>query len=50
MARLVAAVACLLTLAAPARAALDIGERAPTFVAPASVGGKVYEFSLADSL
>jgi len=50
MARLVAAVACLLTLAASARAALDIGERAPTFVAPAAVGGKVYEFSLADSL
>lgn len=50
MARLVAAVACLLTLAAPARAALDIGERAPTFVAPAAVGGKVYEFSLADAL
>ena len=34
----------------PAHAALDIGERAPDFTAPAAQGGKVYQFSLADSL
>ena len=31
-------------------AALDIGERAPDFTTQAAMGGKVYEFSLADSL
>ena len=50
MARLVVIAALLLTLASPARAALDIGERAPLFTAPAAVAGKVYEFSLAESL
>jgi peroxiredoxin len=50
MPRLVVAAALLLTLADPARAALDIGERAPDFAAPAAMAGKVYEFSLADAL
>ena len=31
-------------------AALDIGERAPDFSAPAALAGKVYEFSLAEAL
>jgi peroxiredoxin len=31
-------------------AALDIGERAPNFTIPAALGGKVFDFSLADSL
>ena len=50
MARLVVTAALLLTLSGPARAALDIGERAPQFTAPAALAGKVYEFSLAESL
>jgi peroxiredoxin len=50
MGRLVVRAALLLTLAGSARAALDIGERAPQFTAPAAMAGKVYEFSLAESL
>ena len=42
---LAAAVAVL-----PARAALDVGEKAPDFTAPAALAGKQYNFSLADSL
>ncbi len=34
----------------PAYAALDIGDTAPDFTIPAALGGKVYQFSLADSL
>ena len=37
-------------LSFPAHAALDIGDAAPDFTAPAALGGKVYQFSLADSL
>ena len=37
-------------LAAPAWAALDIGDKAPDFTAPAALAGKQYDFSLADSL
>ena len=33
-----------------ALAALDIGERAPNFTIPAALGGKVFDFSLAESL
>jgi peroxiredoxin Q/BCP len=36
--------------AAPAMAALDVGDHAPDFNAKASLGGKVFEFSLADAL
>ena len=43
--------ATLLVLLAPAaHAALDVGERAPDFSAPAALGGKVYKFSLSDAL
>ena len=44
--------AFLLVLSLPvgAHAALDVGERAPDFSAPAALGGKVYKFSLADAL
>jgi peroxiredoxin Q/BCP len=43
--------ATLLMLLAPAAdAALDVGERAPDFSAPAALGGKVYKFSLSDTL
>jgi thioredoxin-dependent peroxiredoxin len=50
MMRLVAAALASLTLALPARAALDIGERAPGFATTAARDGKVYEYSLADAL
>ena len=45
--------ACLVALAAiplTAGAALDVGEQAPDFATPAALGGKVYRYSLADSL
>ncbi|HZQ60545.1 MAG TPA: peroxiredoxin [Casimicrobiaceae bacterium] len=37
-------------LASPAIAALKPGDRAPEFSAPASLGGEVFEFSLAQAL
>jgi peroxiredoxin len=37
-------------LAPRAFAALDVGERAPNFSIPAAMGGKVFTFSLAESL
>jgi thioredoxin-dependent peroxiredoxin len=36
--------------AGPARAALDIGEKAPDFTVQAALAGKQYKFSLADTL
>ena len=45
---LVLAVAAM--LAAPALAALKLGDAAPVFSAQASMGGKVFDFSLADAL
>lgn len=42
--------AFLLLFALPAHAALDLGEIAPPFTIPAALGGKVYKFSLAESL
>jgi len=42
--------ATIFTLALSAHAALDIGEAAPDFSAQAALGGKVYRFSLAESL
>jgi peroxiredoxin len=49
MKRLVA-MALTLVWSSLAYAALDVGERAPDFTAPAAVGGKVYKFSLAEAL
>lgn len=47
----VAVLAVLAVLAAgPAAAALKPGARAPDFTAPASLGGKVFTFTLADAL
>jgi peroxiredoxin len=37
-------------LAAPAFASLKVGDRAPDFTAQASLGGKVFSFSLAEAL
>lgn len=39
-----------LSLSFTARAALDIGDAAPDFATPAALGGKVYQFSLAEAL
>jgi peroxiredoxin len=38
------------TAALPALAALDIGDKAPAFTAPAALAGKQYQFSLAETL
>jgi peroxiredoxin Q/BCP len=50
MKNLIALGALLAAFAAPAQAALDIGEAAPAFTTDAAVGGKVFKFSLAESL
>ncbi len=50
MIRLIACTFALLALPWPARAALDIGERAPDFTTPAAMAGSVYSYALADSL
>ena len=50
MARLILLVAFMLGAMAPARAALDIGERAPDFTTTAALGGKVYNYSLSEAL
>lgn len=45
----IAALAAL-SLSSSAWAALDIGEKAPDFSAPAALAGKAYKFSLSESL
>jgi thioredoxin-dependent peroxiredoxin len=50
MVRLALIAAMWLSLAVPARAALDIGERAPDFTISAALGGKVYQYSLSEAL
>ncbi len=40
----------LAALAAPARAALDVGDAAPDFTVPAALGGKVFQYTLAEQL
>jgi peroxiredoxin len=49
---LAAALAALafMSLGSPAWAALDVGEKAPDFTTSAALGGKVFQFSLAQSL
>jgi peroxiredoxin Q/BCP len=47
---LLACAAALAAFAAPAFAALDIGDPAPKFTANAALGGKVFKYSLADAL
>jgi peroxiredoxin len=39
-----------LLLSAPVLASLPVGQKAPDFTAPASLGGKVFSFSLAEAL
>src|SRR5687768_4843096 len=52
--RILAAVTCAALAAVltslPASAALDIGDAAPDFTTQAALGGKVYDYSLADAL
>jgi len=50
MRRLLALMTLLLPLALPARAALDVGEPAPNFTTAAALNGKVFQFSLSESL
>lgn len=50
MRRLLAAVVLAALSTAPAFAALAVGASAPQFTAQASLGGKVYQFDLADAL
>jgi thioredoxin-dependent peroxiredoxin len=50
MIRLLACTFVCLTSSWPARAALDIGERAPDFTTPAAMAGSVYNYALADAL
>ena len=40
----------LASIAPPAYSALDVGSKAPNFVAQASLGGKVFTYSLAEAL
>jgi peroxiredoxin len=44
------AAACICIVAAPASAALKVGDTAPDFTAPGSLGGKPFTFHLADAL
>jgi thioredoxin-dependent peroxiredoxin len=48
--RRAAALLAALLLALPAHALLQPGDRAPVFSAPASLGGSVFTFALADAL
>ncbi len=50
MKRLLSCAVLSLFVALPARAALDIGERAPDFTTEAALAGSVYRYSLSESL
>jgi peroxiredoxin len=50
MKKLFAFIPMMLSVATPSYAALDVGDAAPNFTASAALGGKVYKFTLADSL
>jgi peroxiredoxin len=50
MNRLAGTTLALCLMAAPAFAALKVGDKAPDFAAQASLGGKQFAFSLADAL
>ena len=38
------------TLCLPVRTALDVGDAAPNFTVPAALGGKVFQYTLAEQL
>src|SRR5689334_12261533 len=48
--RTAVAAACICIIAAPASAALKVGDKAPDFTAPGSLGGKSFTFTMADAL
>ncbi|MBV8689729.1 MAG: peroxiredoxin, partial [Candidatus Eremiobacteraeota bacterium] len=50
MRRLLTVVVALIVTSSPALAGLKIGDAAPDFTLPASIGGKVFTFALADAL
>jgi thioredoxin-dependent peroxiredoxin len=50
MKKILAFIVLMLSLTTSSYAALDVGDAAPNFTASAALGGKVYKFSLADSL
>jgi peroxiredoxin len=50
MKKLFAFIVLMMSAVTPSYAALDVGDAAPNFTAQAALGGKVYKFTLADSL
>ncbi|MEO8185791.1 MAG: peroxiredoxin [Burkholderiaceae bacterium] len=50
MFRFLSCASVVFALCLPAHAALDIGDSAPDFTTSAALGGKIYKFSLAESL
>src|SRR5471032_1820983 len=50
MKKLIAFLGLLVSLTTSSYAALDVGDAAPNFTAQAALAGKVYKFSLAESL
>jgi len=50
MKKILALLVVMLSLTTSSYAALDVGDAAPNFTAQAALAGKVYKFSLADSL
>jgi thioredoxin-dependent peroxiredoxin len=46
----IAALAMLAALGLPAHAALDVGDAAPNFTVPAALGGKTFQYNLAEQL
>src|SRR6478735_8434815 len=50
MKKILASMLLMLSLAPSSYAALDVGDAAPNFTATAALGGKVFKFTLADSL
>ena len=50
MHRFIALAGLVLSIASPAWASLDIGEKAPDFTAPAALAGQQFQFKLSESL
>ena len=50
MMKILVSVLATLSITSPAWAALDIGEKAPDFTAPAALAGTQYKFSLSETL
>jgi len=50
MKKILASMVLMFSLAPSSYAALDVGDAAPNFTAQAALGGKVFKFTLADSL